>query len=160
MRLFAASLATETNTFSPIPTSRASFEQAFYAPAGRHPDEPKLCSAPLLAARRRAAAEGFTLIEGSCFWAEPSGTLARRDYEGMRDEILGQLQAATPLEGVLMGFHGALVAEGYDDAEGDMLERIRAIAGPRCVIGCEYDLHCHLTAERVRLADVAVLFKE
>ena len=160
MRLFAASLATETNTFSPIPTSRASFEQAFYAPAGRHPDEPKLCSAPLLAARRRAAAEGFTLIEGSCFWAEPSGTLARRDYEAMRDEILGQLEAAMPLEGVLMGFHGALVAEGYDDAEGDMLERIRAIAGPQCVIGCEYDLHCHLTEKRVRLADLAVLFKE
>ena len=37
MRLFAASLATETNTFSPIPTSRASFEATFYAPAGAHP---------------------------------------------------------------------------------------------------------------------------
>jgi microcystin degradation protein MlrC len=160
MRLFAASLATETNTFSPIPTSRMSFERAFYAPAGRHPDEAKLCSAPLLAARRRAAAEGFTLIEGSCFWAEPSGSLARREYESMRDEILGQLQAAMPIDGVLMGFHGALVADGYDDAEGDMLERIRAIVGAKCVIGCEYDLHCHLTAKRVRLADLAVLFKE
>jgi microcystin degradation protein MlrC len=159
-RLFAASLATETNTFSPIPTSRLSFEQAFYAPAGRHPDEPKLCSAPLLVARRRAAEEGFTLIEGSCFWAEPSGTVGRAAYEDMRDEILGQLGAAMPVDGVLMGFHGAFVAEGYDDAEGDLLERIRAIVGPECVIGCEYDPHCHLTEKRVRLADISVLFKE
>ena len=29
MRIFAASLATETNTFSPIPTSRRSFEASF-----------------------------------------------------------------------------------------------------------------------------------
>ncbi len=160
MRIFAASLATETNTFSPIPTSRASFEDAFYAPAGQHPDEPKLCTAPLLIARRRAKAEGFTLIEGSSFWAEPSGTVVRRDFESMRDEILDQLKAALPVDAVLMGFHGAFVAEGYDDVEGDMLERIRALVGPDCVIGCEYDPHCHLTEKRVRLANVSVLFKE
>lgn len=160
MRLFAASLATETNTFSPIPTSRASFEAAFHAPPGEHPDEPKLCTAPLLVARRRAAQEGFELVEGSSFWAEPSGTLDRESYESMRDEILGQLEAAMPVDGVLMGFHGALVAEGYEDAEGDMLERIRQIVGETSVIGCEYDPHCHLTEKRVRLADVSILFKE
>jgi microcystin degradation protein MlrC len=160
MRLFAASLATETNTFSPIPTSRSSFEHDFYAPAGKHPDEPKLCTAPLLVARRRAKAEGFTLIEGSSFWTEPSGTVAKAAFEDMRDEILGQLEAALPVDGVLMGFHGAFVAEGYDDAEGDMLERIRALVGPDVVIGCEYDPHSHQTEKRVRLADVSVLFKE
>lgn len=160
MRLFAASLATETNTFSPIPTSRSSFEDFFYAPAGEHPETPKLCSAPLLVARRRAAQEGFTLIEGSSFWAEPSGTVDRASFESMRDEILDQLERAMPLDGVLMGFHGAFVAAGYDDAEGDMLERIRAVVGPDCVVGCEYDPHCHLTERRVALADVSILFKE
>ena len=160
MRLFAASLATETNTFSPIPTSRSSFEHDFYAPAGKHPDEPKLCTAPLLVARRRATAEGFTLIEGSSFWTEPSGTVTKAAFEDMRDEILGQLEAVLPVDGVLMGFHGAFVAEGYDDAEGDMLERIRALVGPDVVIGCEYDPHSHQTEKRVRLADVSVLFKE
>ena len=35
MRIFTASLATETNTFSPVPTDRASFEMAFYAPPGQ-----------------------------------------------------------------------------------------------------------------------------
>ena len=39
MRIFTASLATETNTFSPIPTDRASFEMAFYAGPGQHPDD-------------------------------------------------------------------------------------------------------------------------
>ena len=78
----------------------------------------------------------------------------------MRDEILAQLQAAMPLDGVLLGLHGAMVAHGYDDVEGDIIERVRAIVGPGCVIGVELDPHCHLTLKRVRLADVIVCYKE
>src|ERR1041384_4537338 len=73
MRIFTASLATETNAFSPIPTSRQSYEETLYFPPGKHPDRATPCTAPLFVARRRAKQEGFELIEGSCFWAEPSG---------------------------------------------------------------------------------------
>ncbi|HEY0419952.1 MAG TPA: M81 family metallopeptidase, partial [Acetobacteraceae bacterium] len=73
MRIFAASLATETNTFAPIPTDRRAFEAAFYAPPGAHPPTPTLCSAPIIAAREAAAAEGHTLVEGTAAWAEPAG---------------------------------------------------------------------------------------
>ena len=78
----------------------------------------------------------------------------------MRDEILGQLRAAMPVDGVLLGLHGAMVAHGYDDVEGDIIERVRAIVGPNCVIGVELDPHCHLTLKRVRLSDVIVCYKE
>ena len=44
----------------------------------------------------------------------------------MRDEILAQIAAALPLDGVFLGLHGAMVAHGYDDTEGDVVERIRA----------------------------------
>ncbi|CCV04308.1 hypothetical protein MESS2_1260004 [Mesorhizobium metallidurans STM 2683] len=74
MRVFTASLATETNTFSPVSTDRSSFEMAFYAPPGKHPETPTLCSAPIPALRRRARDEGFTLIEGTATWAEPGGS--------------------------------------------------------------------------------------
>src|SRR5690606_32871731 len=101
-----------------------------------------------------------TLIEGSCFAASPAGTTNREDYETMRDEILAQMKAALPLDGVLLGLHGAMVAHGYDDVEGDIIERTRAIVGPKCVIGVELDPHCHLTLKRVQIADVIVLYKE
>nr|WP_283806969.1 M81 family metallopeptidase [Bradyrhizobium canariense] len=119
MRLFAAALATETNTFSPLPTSLNSFKECVFVRPGEHPeDRAVFASEPLLVAPRRAAAEGFTLIEGSCFGAEPAGTTRRSDYEFMRDEILGQLKQALPLDGVLLGLHGAMVADGYGDVEG------------------------------------------
>ena len=76
MRIFTASLATETNTFSPVPTDRASFEMAFYAAPGKHPDTPTLCSSPMVALRRRAEADGLTVIEGTAAWAEPGGLIA------------------------------------------------------------------------------------
>jgi microcystin degradation protein MlrC len=161
MRLFSATIATETNTFSPLPTSIEAFKESVFLRPGEHPDDtPLMCTAPLFVARKRAAAEGFTLIEGSCFAASPAGTVNRADYEFMRDEVLGQLKAALPLDGVLFGLHGAMVAHGYDDVEGDLLERARAIVGAKCVIGVEYDPHCHMTLKRVRNCDIAICYKE
>jgi microcystin degradation protein MlrC len=161
MRLFAATIATESNTFSPMPTSLAAYKESVFLRPGEHPeDAPLMCTAPLWVARRRARADGFTLIEGSCFAASPAGTTNRADYECMRDEILGQLRAALPVDGVLLGLHGAMVAHGYDDVEGDIIERVRALTGPKCVIGVELDLHCHLTIKRVKGADLIVLYKE
>src|SRR5947207_6143193 len=160
MRIFVASLATETNSFSPVPTNRESYEQTLYFPPGKHPDRGTLCTGPLWVARRRAKQEGFELIEGSCFWAEPSAPTQQASYESMRDEVLAQLKAALPVDGVLLGLHGAMVAHGYDDVEGDIIARVRAVAGPKTVIGVELDPHCHLTLKRVRLADVIVLYKE
>jgi microcystin degradation protein MlrC len=161
MRIFACTLATETNTFSPLPTSLDAYREGVFLRPGEHPEAtPLMCTAPLWVARRRAATEGFTLIEGSCFAASPAGTTNRADYEFMRDEILAQVKAALPLDGVLLGLHGAMVAHGYDDVEGDIADRVRDIVGPDCVIGMELDPHCHLTVRRVKACDVIILYKE
>ncbi|MCP4559868.1 MAG: M81 family metallopeptidase [Bosea sp.] len=160
MRVFTASLATETNTFAPLYVDRSAFEGAFYCPPGTHPETPTLCSAPIVAARRRAVSEGYELVEGTATWAEPAGLVSQEGYESLRDEILGQLGAALPVDIVLLGLHGAMVAQGYDDCEGDLIAKVRALAGPSCVIGVELDMHCHLSAEMVEGADVIVAFKE
>ena len=161
MRLFSATIATETNTFSPLPTSIDAFKESVYLRPGEHPgDAPRMCTAPLFVARQRAAKDGFTLIEGSCFAASPAGTVNQADYEFMRDEVLGQLRSALPLDAVLFGLHGAMVAYGYDDVEGDILERARAIVGGKCVIGVEHDPHCHMTLKRMRNADIMICYKE
>lgn len=160
MRLFAASIGTETNTFAPIPTALESFHESFYAAPGEHPDDAKLCTAPLWVARRRARAEGWTLIEGSCSFAEPAGLVSREAYETLRDEVLAQLRAAMPVDGVVLGLHGAMVADGYDDCEGDLIEQVRGIVGPDAPIGVELDPHCHMTRKRVAHATLIICFKE
>ena len=61
---------------------------------------------------------------------------------------------------VVLGLHGAMVADGYDDCEGDLLARVRAIVGPGVVVGAELDPHNHLTAAMVAHADLLISFKE
>ncbi|WP_224705509.1 M81 family metallopeptidase [Devosia aquimaris] len=160
MRVFTAALATETNTFSPIAIDKRAFEASLHAGPGEHPATPTLCTAPITVGREVCAGLGWTLIEGSASWADPAGLIARSTYEELRDDILTQLQAAMPVDGVVLGLHGAMVAQGYDDPEGDLLSRVRAIVGPDVLVCAELDPHSHLTAKRAAAANFFVVFKE
>ena len=81
-------------------------------------------------------------------------------YEGFRDEILAGVKAALPLDAVLINVHGAMVADGYDDCEGDLLSRIRAIVGPKVAIGVELDLHANVTRKMMDNSTVLMVCKE
>jgi microcystin degradation protein MlrC len=160
LRIFTAALATETNTFSPICVDRRAFEASLYAPPGQHPETPTLCTAPITVGRRVCAEKGWELIVGTAAWADPAGLVNRSTYEGLRDEVLTQLEAAMPVDAVILGLHGAMVAAGYEDTEGDILARVRAIVGPDVLVCAELDPHSHLTAKRLQAADFFVYFKE
>jgi len=160
LRIFTAALATETNTFSPICIDRRAFEASLYAPPGMHPETPTLCSAPITVGRRIAVEKGWEVIEGTATWADPAGLVNRRTYEELRDEILDQLRAAMPVDAVVLGLHGAMVADGYEDTEGDFLSRVREIVGSDILVCAELDPHSHLTARRLEAANFFVYFKE
>ena len=160
MRIFTGALATETNTFSPMPTDRVLFEETFYAEAGKHPDEPGFMSGPTFAARKRAGQSNWQVVEGLHALAMPAGRTVRHVYEELRDQLLSELKAALPVDIVALGLHGAMAADGYDDCEGDILQRVRRIVGPKVVVGTEIDPHCHLTGRMVRNVDAIVIMKE
>ncbi len=160
MRIFSGALATETNTFAPMPTGLASFRDRGYFPAGQHPDHMLYFSGPLWAARLRGAEHGWDLVEGLVAGAQPSGTTTRHAYETLRDELLRDLQSALPVDMVLLGLHGAMVADGYDDCEGDILKRVRQIVGPDVVIGAELDPHNHLSQTMLEQANLLICYKE
>ena len=52
-----------------------------------------------------------------------------------------------------------MVAEGYDDCETDIIDRVRQIVGPDAKIGVELDLHCDVTQAMIDTADAIVLYK-
>jgi len=98
MRVFTASLATETNTFAPMPTALASFQiDGTYWPAGTHPAQMTIFAGPLQAARQRARQHGWTLVEGRVATAQPSSTTTHLAHAPLRAQILAHLQPATPV---------------------------------------------------------------
>ncbi len=154
MRIFFASLATETNTFSPIPTGLADYDCV-------RADQPVTGSfGSTVEALRRQLAADDELVRGLIAHAQPAGITVRSAYEALRDELLEDLRRAGPVDVVLLLLHGAMVAEGYEDCELDLVSRARAIVGEAVAIGVELDLHCHIDERLTALADVVLTYKE
>ena len=87
-RIYCASIATETNTFSPLRTDLENFKETFYAKPNTHPKTPTLCSAifPLLRKRKRKGQ--IKLIEGTATWAEPGGLINSKTWNFLKNEVL------------------------------------------------------------------------
>lgn len=161
MRIFIATFGTETNTFSPLMTGRAAFmgERDWYrSGATHHPTT--MANLPLKTWRDLAEADGHEVVESICSFAQPAGLTLRGVYEELRGYIIEDLKAAGPVDVVLLSMHGAMVAVGYDDCEGDVLAHVRTITGPDTVIGTVLDLHCHLTPLMMQNADLIITYKE
>jgi microcystin degradation protein MlrC len=158
MRIFTATLATETNTFSSLPTGWSCFEEAgIERGAGVTRDG---TGGLMHLWGEMATADGHQVFHSLAANAAPAGRTVRAVYEALRDEILADARRDGPFDIALLLLHGAMVADGYDDCEGDLLARLRAIVGPETIIGVELDLHCHLTAAMVESANAIITFKE
>jgi microcystin degradation protein MlrC len=160
-RMFLGMLATETNTFSPVPTGPNVWKEMMLVHRSdpREQDPPAVRGARALLGKL-AGERGWEVAEGLFAFAQPAGPTPRAFYEELRDELLSDLEAAMPVDGVLLMLHGAMVAEGCDDCEGDILARVRELVGPEIPVGGELDLHCHVTDRMVEQATALVGYKE
>ncbi len=157
MKFFTACLATETNSFSPMPTSDKNF---FVSRHGDYSTYPPYKDSTVALFRRWAESRGWEVAESIIANAEPAGITLRKTYETFRDEILADLKASLPVDAVLLDLHGAMVADGYDDCEGDLIASVRQIVGADIPIGVELDLHCHITEKMVSNASIIITYKE
>jgi len=154
MRLFFGGLMTETNTFSPIPVGLQNFVDGGLLRGDEVLDP---LSGQEMA--RYARSLGVEVIGGLYADAHPGAAVRRDAFEALRDELLQRLRAALPVDIVALNMHGGMVAQGYDDCEGDIIERVRAIVGPDVVVGCELDPHSHLSPAMHRNA-VLMCYRE
>lgn len=159
-RVFLGSIATETNTFSPLRTDILDFKESFYASPGQHPKTPTLCSAIYPAARARADELNWQIIEGTASWAEPGGIVNQQTWEFLRDQLVNELKAAMPVDIVLLGLHGAMVSQDCLDCEGELVSAVREIVGPSAIIGATFDPHSHLSELRTKNLNLITVFKE
>ena len=131
MRVFAAGLQSETNTFAPWPTGLKAYEEGRLRRGaevleGGGPDH---LTAQLW--RDLAARDGHDFTPGLFAWAQPSGPTVQSVYEAFRDEILRCVRSnGGPFDVVLLFLHGAMVATGCDDCQADLVRHVREVVGP------------------------------
>ena len=157
MRFFTGGINHETNTFSPIPATLQRFMDMDYA-RGRDLIERYRGTRTVTGGFIDAAAErGIELVTSIHCFAMPSGAVTREAFEQMMGDTLDDLRAALatgPLDGLLLGLHGAMVIEGIDDGEAEYVRRVRAVVGPAMPIVTELDLHANTSTELPELVDV------
>jgi microcystin degradation protein MlrC len=124
MRILAAMLKHETNTFSPVPTDLARFSAWGLYEGEAAQDAYRGTNHPLAAYLDLATERGAEIVTPIAAEAMPSGLVAREAYEHLTGLILDALKAGD-FDCAMLDLHGAMVAEPDWDGEGGLLEAMR-----------------------------------
>jgi microcystin degradation protein MlrC len=158
VRIIAAELSHETNRFSNVPTDLEAFERS-----GIHRGEEMLTdlrntATPVAGFLDSSEKHAFELIPTLAVWATPSGMVTEEALETLLIELLNKINDAGSIDGILLGLHGAMVAEHQSDADGYILRSIREQVGNRVPIVATLDLHANISQEMVDQADLLIGF--
>ncbi|MDQ3413099.1 MAG: M81 family metallopeptidase [Chloroflexota bacterium] len=159
MRVAIAELKQETNTFVPWPTTLADFE-AWHRWAGEELiaglGETNSEVAGFLDVLAEAGIEAVPLL---ATFAISGGPVTSDTFRTLLDDLLARLEAAAPVDGVLLALHGAMVTADEDDPDGVIISAVRAAIGADVPLVVSMDLHANLTRRCVERSDAIVGFR-
>jgi len=161
-RVFVAGFHHETNTFAPSPADWDAFTCGAGYPAYARGAAMLAQMAPTSSAlggfAEAATGLGWTLVPSVWAGAMPSNRVTTDAFERICAEIVADLKSST-FDAIYLDLHGAAVAECADDAEGELLARIRAVVGPDLTIIASLDLHANVTERMLRLTSAMTAYR-
>ncbi len=110
-----------------------------------------------------AREHGWQLVPSVWAGATPSSYVTVDAFEHIAGAICEDVQAALQsgdgLDAIYLDLHGAAVAQHADDAEGELLSRLRSLVGNDLPIVASLDLHANVTENMLALADGLVSYR-
>jgi microcystin degradation protein MlrC len=162
MRIFVAGFQHETNTFAPSKADWAAFQSGAGYPAMTRGaamiERLAPTTLPMGGFIRDAQERGWTLLPSVWAAATPSAHVTREAFERIAALLLDDARSQT-FDAVYLDLHGAAVAEHVDDAEGELLERLRAVVGTSMPIVASLDLHANVTRRMLQHASAMTAFR-
>ncbi|ASV31756.1 M81 family metallopeptidase [Maribacter cobaltidurans] len=89
----------------------------------------------------------------------PGGIVTREAYESMVNKTLTMLKENGPYDGIWFDIHGAMSVVGLEDAEGDLITRIREVVGPDVLISTSMDLHGNVSETLAKQSDLITCYR-
>jgi microcystin degradation protein MlrC len=158
-RILVAGLFHETHTFVEGTTG----PDDFVTRSGEALLEYEGDASPMGGALEAGRRLGWSILPAVDMRASPSGMVQHEVVEHWWTQFCKVARPALEagVEGIYLVLHGAMVTAEWDDVEGLLLSRIRALpgAGSIPVFGV-FDLHANFTAEMARQADCLVAYRE
>ncbi len=165
LRIAVGGFMHESHSFAPRPTRYADFLQpGGFPPLARGAGlfaAVRGTSVPIAGAVEVGEGEGANLVPLAWGFASPAGPVEDEAFERIAALICAELSMALdagPLDGIYLDLHGAGVAVSFPDMEGELLRRVRAIAGS-VPLTISLDPHCNLTRAMVEQVDALVPFR-
>jgi microcystin degradation protein MlrC len=158
-RVLTAVFKHETNTFSPLPTDLKAYAARSLHYGTDIPAYYRATATEMGAFIDAAVRHGWDMIYSVAGDATPSGKVTQACFDHFVGTIEKSLRDDGPFDAVLLCLHGAMVAEHCDDGEGELLRRLRAIAGDTLPIGVTLDLHANVTDAMAARATVMVSYR-
>jgi microcystin degradation protein MlrC len=163
MRIAIGGFQHETNTFAP---SKATFE-CFERGEGWPPllrgadisDAVAGINIPIAGFIDAMKGSRHTLVPTTWAAASPSAHVTEDAFERIAGMIIGDLEAAMPVDAVYLDLHGAMVTEHFDDGEGELLARVRAVVGKDVPIVTSLDLHVNVTQKMQANATAMIAYR-
>ncbi|WP_161606096.1 M81 family metallopeptidase [Microlunatus speluncae] len=157
-RIAAIGVFHETNTRSPIRTDLVAFERRGLLRGPAWVAEfagTRTVGSGFLAGGESA---GLEIVGVFGAYATPSGLITEHAIDMIIAGIEQELDHAGAVDGVLLELHGALVAEGYDDAEQTIVTLLRRRLGRKPIIAVT-DLHANLRTPRLPELDALIGYR-
>src|SRR5918994_7057345 len=135
MRVAIAELKQETNTFVSRPTTLADFgawhhwRGADLVPGLRDTNTEL---AGFLDVLEAAEIEPVPLL---ATFAMSGGKVVNTTFQALLDELITGLREHGPFDGVLLALHGAMVSDGDDDPDGEIIVAVRTAIGSNTPLG-------------------------
>ncbi|MBV8167506.1 MAG: M81 family metallopeptidase, partial [Alphaproteobacteria bacterium] len=114
---------------------------------------------PIAGFIREAGKRGHAMVPLGWAMAVPCGRVTDDAFERIAAMIVNDLAGQTPVDAVYLDLHGAAVTDSFEDAEGELLRRVRSIVGPDTVIAASLDLHANVTELMVQQADLITAYR-
>ena len=135
MRIAIGGISHESSTFTTVETTRASFSERYGdLVGGAILDKFRGVNTPIGGFIAVAEEHGLELIPTIFADAMPSAPATRVVFEELLAGLIDGINGAGTIDGVLLELHGAMVAEGVDDGEGDILQAVRECVGSQVPI--------------------------
>jgi microcystin degradation protein MlrC len=158
-RVLTARFMHGTNTFSRVPTDMAAFRRRDFHLENEIPAAFRGTRSAPGATFEAADKFGWTLVHPVSANPNPSGIVTDEAFETVTGMILDAVDAKGPIDGALLHLHGAMVSERHEDAEGELLARLRRRLGPEVRIVVTLDLHANVTRHMADNASALIAYR-
>ena len=153
LRIAAAQIQHETNTFSVTPTDLAAFERSGLRYGAAVEPVERGTNTAFGGFFEAADALDIDLVPIMSVWATPSGMVTADALDALLERLTASLLLHEP-DGVVLALHGAMVSERYRDADGHILAQVREAIGLDTPLVVSLDLHANISPAMLAEADV------